>query len=241
MIQAYFKGKSAIDFDMNEDFKTSSSIGLLQYLPDEIFWKILQDSCDGFPSTNFGTIKSFNFWAHTDATKTSNTQFVEPDVWIETEKYDIIIEAKVSDDSGQYATQWENEILSIKNEQRNNNYEKQIILIALGGNATMHNEKAFNYPVYKASWFNLLNAISKEQKEQSDHGYLCRILNDIIELFARQGVMNLKWMNTLPVIPIQENDLNFWSIFESKVSIGFATLSQININEKILQKWNPNY
>lgn len=65
MIQAYLKGKSDFQFNQNEDFKTSSSIGLLQYLPDEVFLRILRDSCIDFKIdiTQFGKIQSVNFWA----------------------------------------------------------------------------------------------------------------------------------------------------------------------------------
>lgn len=83
MIQAYFKGKLVIQdncIKKNEDLKTSSSIGFLQYLPDDLFWQILRDSCVGLTTSDFGKIESFNFWAHTDATDTTNNQLVEPDV-----------------------------------------------------------------------------------------------------------------------------------------------------------------
>lgn len=239
MIQAFFKGKSEIAFTPNEDFKTSSSIGLLQYLPDDMFWNIMRNSCVGFTTTDFGKIESFNFWAHTDATNTSNSQLVEPDVWIETEKYDVIIEAKVGDDGGQYIRQWRNEIQSIKNEQNNNEYVKPIILIALGGNENMLTETALGCPVYKTSWYNLLNAIVNEREAQSDNGYVCRILDDVVELFARQGIMKVEWFNTLPLVSVDTHALDLWKTVKSKTSVGFASMPQMIINETNLQQWKP--
>ncbi|MBR4488292.1 MAG: hypothetical protein IKO89_06990 [Bacteroidales bacterium] len=237
MIQSYFKGKSSVDFYMDEDFKTSSSIGLLQYLPDDIFWEILRNSCNDLPSMDFGKIISFNFWEHTDPTGTTNTNFVEPDVWIETEGYDIIIEAKIGDASGQYPTQWENEILSIKNEQNNNDYEKPILLIAMGGNENMQPGIAAGCPVYKASWYNLLNAIVNERNTKDENGCVCRILDDVIEMFARQGVLKIEWMNTLPErqYTINKCALNIWENHK----IGFYAIHNEIINEKIILQWQP--
>lgn len=242
MIQAFFKGKLVIQDNRvkhNEDLKTSSSIGLLQYLPDDLFWKIMRNSCVGFNTKDFGKIESFNFWAHTDATHTTNDQLVEPDVWIETEKYDVIIEAKIGDIVGQTKGQWAKEIQSIINEQNNNDSSKPIILIALGGNENMQNDEVMGCPVYKASWYNLLNAVVNERNNQDENGYVCRVLDDVIEMFARQGVMKIDWFNTLPIIPIKENALELWGKCTNKSSIGFATLTQMNINETIIQKWKP--
>jgi len=242
MIQAYFKGKLVIQdncIKQNEDFKTASSIGLLQYLPDDVFWNIMVNSCIGFTATDFGKIVSFNFWEHTDATDTSNSQLVEPDVWIETEKFDVIIEAKVGDFGGQYIGQWQNEIQSIKNEQCNNDYEKPIVLIALGGNDNMLPEKVLDCPVYKASWYNLLNAVVSERDAQKINNNICRILDDVIELFARQGVMTVTWLNSLPKYEVNETALNAWEITRAKSLVGFENLNIVFVNDKNIQQWQP--
>ena len=217
MIQAFFKGKSSVDFYMDEDFRTSSSIGLLQYLPDDVFWEILRKSCcnPSFTATDFGKIDSFIFWPHNDPENTRNTNFVEPDVWIETEKYDVIIEVKKKDNNGYYPQsmeQWEDQIQSVINEQKNCNYKKDIILIALGGNDNMNPEKALDFPVYKASWYNLLNAIVKVRDEQKNNGAICRILDNVIELFSYQGVMKIQWLNSLSQIEINETPIQVWKM-----------------------------
>jgi hypothetical protein len=244
MIQAYFKGKLVIQdnwIKQNEDLKTSSSIGLLQYLPDEVFWEILRDSCADFKTTNFdfGQILSFNFWEHTDATNTTNERLVEPDVWIETENYDVVIEAKVGDASGQSQEQWNNEIQSIKNEQNNNNQTKHIILIALGGNEKMQQGIALGCPVYRVSWYNLMNAVVNERSKQKNNGFVYRILDDVIELFARQGVMRIHWLNTMPIFAIDDNVLALWKVSKRRKNMGFSTISTININETIILQWKP--
>ncbi len=83
-------------FHHTEDTTTSSIIGLLQYLPDELVWKLLKSSC-GFSSgmpQNIGQILSVNFWDSWTPDGDINTTRVEPDVWLEFEKAFIIIEAK---------------------------------------------------------------------------------------------------------------------------------------------------
>lgn len=242
MIQAYFKGKLVIQdgyVKHNEDMKTSSSIGLLQYLPDDLFWKILRGSCVGFCPTDFGKILSFNFWEHTDATNTTNERLVEPDVWIETEKFDVIIEAKVNDISGQSKSQWENEIQSIRNEQNKNGLQKPIILIALGGNESMHQENALDCPVVKTSWYSLMNAVVNERGRQIDNGFMCRILDDVIELFARQGVMKIDWFNSMPIFLVDDKVLTQWSVCNSQSNRGFITIPTMIINEINLLQWKP--
>ena len=241
MIQAYFKGKLVIQDNCvkkNEDLKTSSSIGLLQYLPDEVFWKILRSSCVGFPEMDFGKILSFNFWSHNDATNTNNSLFVEPDVWIETEKYDVIIEAKVCEEYGNYMqseVQWNDEIISLRNEQEKMGYSKPIIMIALGGNDNMMPDSAMDCPVYKASWYNLMNAVVNEQTTQNDKGWVCRILDDIIEMLARQGVIKVEWLKTLPEkrYTVKEHSLDIWA----KHKLGFFTIHNMIIKETIIQQW----
>lgn len=241
MISAYFKKKLKISNDkieMNEDFKTSSSIGLLQYLPDELFWNIIQHSCNSFHLNEIGSIISFNFWEHTDATNTSNTKFVEPDVWIETEKYDILIEAKKWDESTfQSINQWRNQIISIRNEQTKKDTNKEIVLIALGGNNDLNSEIVDEVTIHKTSWYNLMLSIVTQRKISVTNGYICRILDDVIDLFAMQGIMVIDWFYTLPTTKIKPTNLEKWAS-PCYGLFGFAKMNS-TINVKYITKWKP--
>lgn len=243
MIQAFFKGKSGIQVTQNEDFKTSSSIGLLKYLPDDVFWNIMRNSCIGLNTNEFGKILSFNFWSHTDPLDTTNDSFVEPDVWIETENFDVLIEAKVTDGAGQYEQQWKNEIQSILNEQSNNDYQKPIVLIALGGNENLQPDtvllKDEDFPVFKSSWHNLILSVVRERDLSDTNDSICRLLEDVIELFARQGVMAITWLSSLPKYQVNEAALNAWRIKRAKSSVGLSNLNNVHINEKNIQQWQP--
>jgi LPXTG-motif cell wall-anchored protein len=46
---------------------------------------------------NSGRLLSFDFWPHWDKTGTDNTNYVEPDLFIKFDEFDVIIEAKVKD------------------------------------------------------------------------------------------------------------------------------------------------
>lgn len=211
MIQAFLNKKSHVQFNPNEDFKTSSSIGLLQYLPDDVFWKVIGDSCHAknvFTSKNLGKIVWVNFWPYTDATNTTNERNVEPDVLIETKEFDIIIEAKEENNS-HTLEQWKNEIQSIRNEQKKNSEEKGFILIALGGHVKKEVVSKVDN-MYLSSWQSLLNAIDKEKREGKNNVNVCRILADVIDLFERQGMLPIQWFESLDKININETCIDQW-------------------------------
>lgn len=194
-------------FKPSEDSLTSSVLGLMQYLPDDIFWGLLHSSCgrsSNLPES-VGSIKSVNFWDSWDATSTWNSKLVEPDLWIDTEDYYIIIEAKKYDASGmQHDDQWENEIKALLNEN-NGELEKGLIFIALGGNESLLDSTCVvdgtEYPIHTASWFNLLHAVDN-LKASSEEGHIHRLLADIIHAFAIHRVFNTTWLQSLKPIKL---------------------------------------
>lgn len=114
---------------------------------------------------------------------------------------------------GRILNQWDNGKTKFnlsRMNKKNNDYEKPIILIAMGGNENMQPEIASDCPVYKVSWYNLLNAIVNERDVQSDNGYVRRILDDVIELFKYQGVKKILWLNSLSQISINETQIQNW-------------------------------
>ncbi|MBV7440971.1 hypothetical protein KRX57_06020 [Weeksellaceae bacterium TAE3-ERU29] len=79
-----------------EDEITSTIIGLLKYLPSELFWDILKNACND--SSNLpklsGDIDFISFWNKWGAEKTTNKNYVEPDVFIQFSEFDLIIETR---------------------------------------------------------------------------------------------------------------------------------------------------
>lgn len=119
----------------SEDALTSSTIGLLQYLPDETFWQILYEASEHtLPEfSEAGAIENISFWEEMSAKGTTNQRSVEPDVWLELERVHLIIEAKRYEEEGQYEGQWLKEIQALLNTLADDN-KRPIWLLALGGN-----------------------------------------------------------------------------------------------------------
>ncbi len=204
-----------------EDELTSTIIGLLKYLPAEVFWSIIKKSC--FQNTNIpetsGILESITFWAKWNAENTTNSRYVEPDVFLRFKEFDVIIEVKPYDNQGQYREQWENQIQAYKNEYQS---EKELYFIALGGNGSKVNNKlpcsdGRDIIINKCDWLSILIEVSTilKQLKQIDvilpnKESIIRILEDVIKGFSLFGYYNIKWFNKLNTYNIQ--NYNFKSI-----------------------------
>lgn len=186
----------------SEDALTSSIIGLLQYLPDETFWQILYEA-SGHTLPEFsdaGAIENISFWEEMSAKGTTNQRSVEPDVWLELERIHLIIEAKRSEEKGQYEGQWLNEIQALLNTLAEDD-ERPIWLLALGGNYQTTEEsrtiRGREYTIVKMHWQTLLEEVKKYTYESSS----CsdaekRICKDIIKAFELFEYFSLKWLDS---------------------------------------------
>ncbi len=143
------------------------------------------------------------------ANNTLNENFVEPDVFLRFEKFDVIIEAKYNDNNRQYQEQWNREITAYRYNFRE---DKKVVFIAVGGNETYANGNATDLnkileaentePVYKCSWQDLLQNVSKRKddlkKEDTNDNNIrsqLRILDNIILAFNVNGVYTYKWLD----------------------------------------------
>lgn len=193
--------------DTNEDPKTSAVFENLMLLPDNIFWEMIKRSCfDGvsLPKTS-GDLRNYQFWCHWDNEGTTNSVYVEPDLFLQFDNFDVIIEAKYGDMGGQYQQQWKNEIISYHNEHGK---EKPFIFIAVGGNSDLQTEhiKVCNQkvPIYKCSWTAILISVSKYLEELESLSFMDysvnsikRILKNIILAFNINGVYDIKWFDDM--------------------------------------------
>lgn len=190
--------------DTHEDPKTSSVFETLLMLLDELFWSILRSACfdnDNLPLVA-GQIEDYQFWPHWDAANTRNSTLVEPDVFIRFQSFDLIIETKYSDNSGQYSQQWENEIIAYTNEYEN---DKPVYFIAVGGNAEKSSETVSLSGctiVNKCTWLSILIQITKLRDEYEvmpmmfgNLPSVLRILNLIELAFNIHGVYNIHWFD----------------------------------------------
>ena len=185
--------------ETNEDPKTSSIIGSLLLLPDQIIFKIINKACNPhFMPTNNGLITNFEFWPHW-YDDTYNSVFVEPDVIIFCEYRDIIIEAKYSETCGQYREQWIKEIEAYRKMYGN---KKEVSFIALGGNENYDSDEIDGVTVLKCSWTSLLMAVSsiKSQFEKISYSdehvtQTIRILKYIEKSFEAHQVYSLSTLD----------------------------------------------
>ena len=202
---------------VKEDTKTSSVIGNLLHLPSALFWEILRGSCvDNFHlPTTCGEITDVEFWPNWSATGTTNSKRVEADVFISFELFDLIIEAKVEDEKGQYDNQWLNECISYYNNFPDST--KPLYLIAIGGSKFMNSqlinvthkneynkEVVTKINIIKCNWMSILISVSQLIEEMESIRFIDtnrnsykRILKDVIHSFNIHSMYFLKWMNSL--------------------------------------------
>ena len=205
--------------ETNEDPKTSAVFENLMLLPDNVFWHLLRQSCfsnDVMPVYS-GQLLSYDFWPHWDRTGTDNTNYVEPDLFLEFELFDVIIEAKYGDYGGQYQHQWQQKITAYHNEYGD---EKPFVFIAIGGNQSIVAEtisvKGEKVKIYKCNWLSILMEVNKYQKElesisapDMNVSATLRLLDNIILAFNINGVYNIDWFNSMaqPIPIISESSL----------------------------------
>lgn len=215
MLQAIISNKAGRSFQSNdmywrdifsasEDSLTSTVFGSLLYLPRDLFWRILGNSiynCN-IPF-NESKIFQIEFWPRWDAINTSNLNYIEPDVFIRTEHYDIIIEAKRHDFDQQNENQWRNEIKGYLNQYGHEN--RSVYMIAVGGIKKELKEEihidGYVIDVYKVRWYRILNEVKsflsdyEVKLEYYDPTYL--ILKDIISGFQLHGYITCEWFESI--------------------------------------------
>lgn len=194
-----------------EDSLTASVFDLLKYLPSNYFWFIIKDALllDNLPKFA-GEIQEIVFWPKWSAEETNNNKYVEPDVFIRFQEFDLIIEAKRYDANQQKEWQLKNEILSYYNEFLEG--EKELFLLQVGGlkeDCTdnfiiVKNNKIFQS---KTNWTRLLFSINNlYQKiitqQLPDQNSLVLLFSDLINAFAMHGFHQKKWLDNCVKYPI---------------------------------------
>ncbi len=204
---------SQINKNTNEDPKTSTVFGNLMLLPDHVFWDILKSAAanKGILPDDAGLMSDgFSFWPQWDPNSkydTGNSNYVEPDVFFRFDNIDVIVEAKYSDNSGQYRAEWEREFMAYLNEYEDD--KKNVVLLAVGGNPTFEREPVirvdkYKCPIVKFSWVSLLSAVLAFEKNE-----LSVIQDDKQSSMKRLPLPRvLAWMS-LPMRPPYSPQPNF--------------------------------
>ncbi len=190
-----------------EDQKTSAIFENLLLLPDNVFWHVLRQSCfsDGKLPKYSGRVLNYDFWPHWNSKGTDNIKYVEPDLFIRFEEFDVIIEAKYGSLGGQYLQQWQREITAYHNEYGN---DKQFVFIAIGGNELVIPEnikvKKEDVQVFKCNWLSLLISIDKYRKvldmisvPDINISATKRLLDNIKLAFNLHRVYSIDWFDSM--------------------------------------------
>lgn len=198
---AKYKGDTSID---KEDTRTSTIIGTLLHLPDAIMWSILRNACNDngeLPvEDEYIKLEDYKFWPHWSAYNTENSNYVEPDVFLRFNSFDLMIEAKRTDWDMQDPDQWEKELQSYRNEYAND--IKSIYLIALGGNGSKLNYEIkridnINYTIFKCSWMSLYQEITKKKDNYNGQKNIERVFESLYEACKVFGFRFYTWFNEI--------------------------------------------
>lgn len=192
-------------FKASEDSLTSMVFERLFYLPYELFWNIIRESCYGSELPTFsGPVMSKEFWPSWDALNTSNSNRVEPDVFIRFQQFDLIIEAKRWDNNQQSKSQWSNEITAFYNEYGVS--DNQLYFIALGGLFDESTEILDGITILKCRWYRILSKIKDNHKRLANTSGILNsidpvinILNDLMMVFQLHGYATGEWFSNMPI------------------------------------------
>ena len=209
MVSYFYRNKGRKELNPCEDSLTAVVFDTLKYLPTNLFWTILKSSLyqDKLPFIS-GELDAITFWDIWNATDTSNSKFVEPDVFLRFNKFDVIVEAKRFDTKQQNDSQITNEIQSYLNEYSED--KKELYVIKLGGLHSKENEKKHKLHdaiICKTDWTKLLDVISKtlsdliKESNPINNSYI-RILEDCIQGFALHQYYKKEWLSEICQIKI---------------------------------------
>lgn len=213
-------------FKSCEDSLTAVIFDTLKYLPTELFWKIIKDSLyhDKLPFAA-GDLLSISFWDKWDPEGTSNKRYVEPDVFLRFQEFDIIIEAKRYDKFQQLESQLQKEVIAYHNEFKEES--KNLYFIKLGGLHSRNNEVNLNLinkevVICKTDWSRMLHQVVlvyndlKETNLSAVKAYN-RILEDCIRGFALHQFYEKSWLSDLHLhSPINEKSLHNFFTYAGK-------------------------
>jgi len=210
MISYFTRNKGKQDIKICEDSLTASVFDCLKYLPTPMFWEIMQSSLyqKKLPTIS-GQLLDIIFWDKWNASGTTNSKYVEPDVLLRFTEFDVIIEAKRYDKKQQYAQQMKNQIKAYFNEFAIE--QKEIYYIKLGGLHATNNQgnhklsikgERKEIVICKTDWTRLLNTIVTFNKNlikgnlPNSESYI-RILNDCISGFALHQYYKKEWLSEM--------------------------------------------
>lgn len=172
-----------------EDHLTAAVFARLSYLPTEVFWLVLSRALDQAPTPfkKQPKLERITFWP---AYSHKHASYVEPDVLLEFDDFDVIVEAKRFDNSEpQSRRQLQAEIDGYK---RDHSSDKLVYCMLVSGYVQddVH-EVEGAAGLLKTNWLELRHAARyacRQASERLDHHHWLRVLEDIEQALGLHGV-----------------------------------------------------
>jgi hypothetical protein len=202
MISALQHGK--ISIDLKEDTLTSSVFESLLALPNNLFWEILKNSCRTGKLPDYINYVEAEFWPTWNPDDTGNQRYVEPDLFLRFDSFDLIVEAKRWDGNQQRETQWRNEFIAYKNEFGKEG--KPVFLLAVGVDSEKEEEIAVadcgTLVAVKCRWNNILDELLStlnmlEKCRVLDTEHLIRNIKKVITCLELHGFVKIRWLSEI--------------------------------------------
>lgn len=242
MISYYHHRKDKGTLWTCEDSLTSTLFDNLKHLPSDLIWEILKNGLkEGHLPPHSGELLSISFWDKWKPTDTTNTNFVEPDVFLRFENLDLIVEAKRYDSFQQKDDQINNEIIGYFNEYGSE--EKALYFLQLGGLQDgdsyldkIKEEHKGKFKMCKTNWTTILEHIVKKYEifqiydDKFSKSY-CHILEDIIHGFELHQFYKKRWLKDLVNLEINTDNFDHFSYLKNMPHIkSLLLIPQIKIN-----------
>lgn len=232
-------------YKSREDLLTAAFFSRWSYLSNNSQHILMSNWID--KKSDFKDFKIINFWPRYNLPDKEELSYIEPDILIEFERSNVLIEVKPPLGGDQYFQQWEKEIAGYYSWADSNNIEKPLYFLAIGriGNVEQKwkdnvlDKKsrkpeqiiAIKWRPIASSIFNLLE--SKNIKSSDAH-----ILTDILKALELYGIFGHKFQwndfhkkeKELPTI-----DLGTFSAFKNVKSKQKILNSPLNL--EVFHQW----
>lgn len=186
-------------FNESEDSLTSSVFGSLLHLPAATLWSIVRRAAyneNAILPNVVGELLSYNFWPRWHF----GERDVEPDVFLEFELLDLVVEAKRYDERQQDVEQWKREASAYQ--QEFGYKSRPMIILAVGGlYDTLPHHIEEGPTVVKTRWTRILSVVNRVISETSlttryipESAATQRVLTDVVAALNLHGFWHIHWM-----------------------------------------------
>ncbi|KHN92847.1 hypothetical protein BSK71_06495 [Pectobacterium actinidiae] len=210
-------------FKKREDLLTAAFWTRIGYLSAESRFLFIREFL-GLSESELGEYRQVNFWPRYSLDmKNVDQSSVEPDVILEFEKADILIEVKPPEGGWQYHQQWQREIAAYHQDERK---KERLFFIALGNipkslgrfNSKLIEDYKDNTKVIQREWHNAKNALLSLQSVHIHEQHIVRDCLSALSLYGiRVALPEYKTLSQFIIaFPLHEGTKNIFSSFSDK-------------------------